>query len=107
MIWDYLKNRNDIMQETNTLIVGASVAGLASAGCLGRAGIDFIIIEKHPAVVTPWRNHYERLHLHTNKKLSHLPYKKFPSQIPVYPSRLQVVEYMDSYRQDFGIEPVF
>jgi len=107
MIWDYLKNRNDIMQETNTLIVGASVAGLASAGCLSRAGIDFIIIEKHPDVVMPWRNHYERLHLHTNKKLSHLPYKKFLSQIPVYPSRLQVVEYMDSYRKDFGIEPIF
>ena len=96
-----------MMQETNTLIVGASVAGLASAACLAKAGIDYIIIEKHAAVVTPWRNHYERLHLHTNKKLSHLPYKKFQSQIPVYPSRLQVVEYMDSYQKEFSINPIF
>ena len=95
------------MQETNTLIVGASVAGLASAACLAKAGIDYIIIEKHTAVVTPWRNHYERLHLHTNKKLSHLPYKKFQSRIPIYPSRLQVVEYMDSYQKGFNINPIF
>ena len=94
-------------QETNTLIVGASIAGLASAACLGTAGIDHIIIEKHTAVVTPWRNHYERLHLHTNKKLSHLPYKKFPSHIPLYPSRLQVVEYMDNYQREFDINPIF
>ena len=94
-------------RETNTLIVGASVAGLASAACLGTTGIDYIIIEKHAAVVTPWRNHYERLHLHTNKNLSHLPYKKFPSRIPLYPSRLQVVEYMDDYQEAFDINPVF
>jgi indole-3-pyruvate monooxygenase len=96
-----------MMQETNTLIVGASISGLASAGCLGVAGVDHIIIEKHPAVVTPWRNHYDRLHLHTNKKLSHLPYKKFQSEIPLYPSRLQVIEYMDSYQKEFRIKPFF
>ena len=94
-------------RETNTLIVGASIAGLASAACLGTTGIDYIIIEKNAAVVTPWRNHYERLHLHTNKNLSHLPYKKFPSRIPLYPSRLQVVEYMDDYQEAFDINPVF
>ena len=94
-------------RETNTLIVGASIAGLASAACLGKAGISYIIIEKHPAVVTPWRNHYERLHLHTNKSLSHLPFKKFQSHIPLYPSRLQVVEYMDSYQKEFSINPIF
>jgi indole-3-pyruvate monooxygenase len=96
-----------MIQETNTLIVGASIAGLASAACLGAAGIDYIIIEKHPSVVTPWRNHYDRLHLHTNKSLSHLPYKKFQSNIPIYPSRLQVVEYMDNYQKEFGIDPIF
>ena len=94
-------------RETNTLIVGASVAGLASAACLGAAGIDYIVIEKHAAVVTPWRNHYERLHLHTNKNLSHLPYKKFSSEIPLHPSRLQVVKYMDDYQEAFDINPLF
>jgi hypothetical protein len=96
-----------MIQETNTLIIGASVAGLASAACLGIENIDYIVIEKHAAVVTPWRNHYERLHLHTNKNLSHLPYKKFQSAIPLYPSRMQVIEYMDSYQKEFDIKPIF
>lgn len=96
-----------MIQETNTLIVGASVAGLASAGCLKKAGVNYIIIEKLAAVVTPWRNHYARLHLHTSKTLSHLPHKKYKSHIPLYPSRLQVVEYMDSYQKEFDIRPLF
>jgi cation diffusion facilitator CzcD-associated flavoprotein CzcO len=95
------------MKETNTMIIGASISGLASAGCLKRAGIDYIIIEKCGQVATPWRNHYERLHLHTNKKLSTLPYKKFPSNIPLYPTRLEVIKYMDEYRQQFDIQPLF
>ena len=95
------------MQQTHTLIVGASISGLASASCLAKAGIDYIIIEKHGKVVEPWHNHYERLHLHTNKKLSHLPNKKFQSHIPMYPTRLQVLEYMGSYQQEFQIRPLF
>jgi indole-3-pyruvate monooxygenase len=96
-----------MIQETNTLIVGASVAGLASACCLKKEGVDYIIIEKQSAAVTPWRNHYDRLHLHTNKTLSHLPYKKFPSHIARYPKRTEVVEYMESYQKEFDIKPIF
>jgi indole-3-pyruvate monooxygenase len=95
------------MKETNTLIIGASIAGLASAGSLTKAGIDYLIIEKSNQVASPWRNHYERLHLHTNKKLSNLPYKKFDASIPQYPSRQEVVNYLDDYRQAFDINPLF
>ena len=95
------------MKETNTLIVGASISGLASAACLTIAGEDFIIIEKQSQVVTPWRNHYDRLHLHTNKKLSTLPDKKFPSHIPLYPTRLELIQYMEEYQDQFDIRPIF
>jgi indole-3-pyruvate monooxygenase len=93
--------------ETNTLVVGASISGLATAGCLATAGIDYIVIEKHDQVVMPWRNHYERLHLHTNKKLSTLPHKKFDSNIPLYPTRLEVIKYMEEYQEEFEIRPRF
>lgn len=95
------------MKETNTLIIGASVAGLASAGSLTKAGIDYIIIEKHNQVAMPWRNHYDRLHLHTNKSLSALPYKKFPADAETYPERLKVVEYLDDYKKEMNINPMF
>lgn len=95
------------MKETTTLIIGASFSGLASAACLQKQGIDYIIIEKTNVIGTPWRNHYHRLHLHTNKRISNLPFKKFEKVIPRYPSRGQVVDYLDTYQQQFNINPIF
>ncbi|MEP6724688.1 MAG: NAD(P)/FAD-dependent oxidoreductase [Bacteroidota bacterium] len=95
------------MKQTTALIVGASVSGLSVAACLQKQGIEYIIIEKEAQSATPWRNHYDRLHLHTNKALSNLPYKNFDSNIPRYPSRQQVVDYLDDYQQAFNIHPVF
>lgn len=93
------------MTETNVLVVGASVSGLAVAGCLEKAGLEYEIIEKQDTVAWPWRHHYDRLHLHTNKNLSALPYRKFPKEVPRYPSRNQVVAYLDQYNKAFGITP--
>ena len=95
------------MKQTNTLIIGASISGLASAACLQKRGIEYTIIEKENQIANPWRNHYERLHLHTNKGLSNLPFKKFGKTIPRYPSREQVIEYLEDYRRAFDILPVY
>jgi indole-3-pyruvate monooxygenase len=93
--------------QTDVLIVGASVAGLSTAAALQKKGIAFTIIEKHDRVGAPWHEHYHRLHLHTSKRFSHLPFKKFPSSVPRYPSRQQVIEYLDEYRHTFNINPRF
>lgn len=95
------------MKQSDVLIIGASISGLASAACLQKEGIDYIIIDKESEIATPWRNHYERLHLHTNKAISNLPYKKFGKNIPRYPSRLEVVEYLDEYQKEFNINTDF
>ena len=55
----------------------------------------------------PWRNHYQRLHLHTVKNLSHLPYRKFEVHIAQYPSRQDVVDYLDNYLQSLVIKPLY
>jgi indole-3-pyruvate monooxygenase len=94
------------LKHTNTLIIGASISGLASAAALQKRSIEFTIIEKQDEVAAPWRNHYERLHLHTNKRQSHLPYKKFGKKIPRYPSRQQVIDYLEDYQEAFHIRPV-
>ena len=95
------------MKQTNTLIIGASISGLACASSLQKQNIDYIIIEKQNQVAAPWRNHYERLHLHTSKRFSNLPYKKFESSVPRYPSRQQVVDYLEDYQKEFDINPVY
>src|SRR5215831_16365237 len=84
--------------KTNTLIVGASLSGLSCAAALQKKNVEYLIIEKQNRVCAPWRSHYERLHLHTNKRVSNLPFKKFGKNIPRYPNRLQVIEYLDEYQ---------
>ena len=93
--------------QTNTLIIGASVSGLACAASLQKQNIEFTIIEKQNQVASPWRNHYERLHLHTSKRFSNLPFKKFGREIPRYPARQQVVDYLEDYQKEFRIDPIF
>lgn len=97
------------MQSTSTtaLIIGASLAGLAAAACLKRYGINYVIIEKQHCIAPAWHNHYERLHLHTGKRISALPYKGFDKHVPLYPSRQQVIDYVEDYRRHFNIEPLF
>jgi cation diffusion facilitator CzcD-associated flavoprotein CzcO len=95
------------MEKVNTLIIGASAAGLSCAAQLRKRGIPFEIIEKATQVGNAWRHHYERLHLHTNKSSSNLPFVKFPKQVSRYPSRLEVISYLENYCRELQISPKF
>lgn len=79
------------------IVVGAGPAGLAVGACLKRAGIPCLILEQAENVGSAWRRHYDRLHLHTAKAYSALPFVPFPDEIARYPSRAEVVEYLESY----------
>jgi heterodisulfide reductase subunit A-like polyferredoxin len=67
-----------MQQATSVAVVGAGPAGLAARACLRKAGLDFIILEKEDQVGASWRRHYARLHLHTVKQYSSLPFYPFP-----------------------------
>lgn len=95
------------MQETEVIIIGAGPAGLGCAGCLTKAGIPYIMLEKTDRVASAWHRHYERLHLHSEKKNSELPYLSFPADYPKYVSRLQLIDYLNTYAKKFKIEPRF
>ena len=93
--------------DTNTIIIGAGPAGLAMAACLAKKGVDYILLEKTNEVAPAWKSHYDRLHLHTAKEYSALPYYPFPKLFARYPARQQVVRYLEDYAQHFNIEPKF
>jgi indole-3-pyruvate monooxygenase len=81
----------------DTVIVGAGPAGLAVAACLERHGVPALILEQSRQVGSAWRSHYDRLHLHTDRAHSGLPFVPLPDDYPRYPSRGQVIDYLDSY----------
>jgi cation diffusion facilitator CzcD-associated flavoprotein CzcO len=91
----------------DAIVVGAGPAGLACAMTMRAAGLDVILLEKADSVGSVWRRHYDRLHLHTDRKHSGLPGMVMPRTYPLYPSREQLVEYLESYATKFEIRPVF
>jgi cation diffusion facilitator CzcD-associated flavoprotein CzcO len=93
--------------ETPTLIVGAGPAGLAVAGRLRQADLEFEVIEKSDRVGDSWHRHYDRLRLHTVKQLSHLPGLDFPEDYPRYVPRQELADYYAQYASTFTIEPIF
>lgn len=93
--------------DTTVLIVGAGPAGLAVAACLKERGAPFLLLEQSGRVGNAWRGHYDRLHLHTSRGMSGLPGYPMPRSYPRYPSRDQVVAYLEQYAAHFGIEPLF
>jgi cation diffusion facilitator CzcD-associated flavoprotein CzcO len=94
-------------ESTDVAVIGAGPAGLAVGACLGKAGLDFIILEKNHQIASSWRRHYERLHLHTVKQLSALPHLPFPAPYPRYVPRSLMIEYLDSYAAHFDLKPRF
>lgn len=90
---------------TNVVVVGSGPAGLAVGACLRRAGLEFVLLEKEQALAPSWRRHYDRLHLHTDRGHSGLPYRPMPRSYPRYPSRTQVIEYLEAYANAFSLVP--
>lgn len=96
------------MNHAQVIIIGAGPAGLAIAGRLAKKGVSkVIILEANNTVGHSWHSHYDRLHLHTVKQLSHLPHRPFPENYPLYVPRELMVTYLEDYASHFKIHPIF
>jgi Pyridine nucleotide-disulphide oxidoreductase len=91
----------------DAIIIGAGPAGLATAARLQARGLNPVILEKSDAVGSVWRRHYDRLRLHTDRGHSALPGMPMPAAYGRYPSRAQVVDYLEAYAARFDLKPVF
>ncbi len=87
------------------LVIGAGPAGLAASACLRREGLEHVVVERADHIGSAWRRHYDRLHLHTTKTYSALPMTPWPRAMPRYPSREQVLQYLQSYAAEHHIAP--
>ncbi|SDI58951.1 flavin-containing monooxygenase [Aliiruegeria lutimaris] len=91
----------------DAIVIGAGPAGLACGACLKRQGFDVELLDRAQQVGARWRGHYESLRLHTSRGRSGLPGLAMPRTFPRYPTRAQVVDYLESYARYFELEPVF
>jgi len=91
------------MREAPVVIVGGGPAGLSTAGALKAAGVQSVILDRDDRIGGSWLRRYERLHLHTVRRLSGLAHYPIPKRYPKYISKDQYAEYLQSYASHFEL----
>lgn len=87
-------------------VIGAGPGGLAAAYALRARGVRAVVLEKSDRVGASWRRHYDRLHLHTTRRLSSLPGLAIPRKFGRWVSRDDVVRYLEKYAEHHELEIV-
>ncbi|XP_057439011.1 probable indole-3-pyruvate monooxygenase YUCCA10 [Lotus japonicus] len=96
------------MQEASVIIVGGGTSGIATASCLTKKSISYIMLEREDCFASLWQKYtYDRLHLHLRKQSCELPHFPFPPSYPHYVPKKQFIEYLDNYVKHFNINPLY
>ncbi|MCQ4195053.1 MULTISPECIES: flavin-containing monooxygenase [Streptomyces] len=87
-------------------VIGAGPGGLAVAQALRARGLRAVVLERAGHVGDSWRRHYDRLRLHTTRRLSALPGLAMPRRFGRWVSRDDVVRYLEKYVEYHQLEIV-
>ena len=93
--------------DSPVLVIGAGPAGLATAACLRRRGVEPLVVDRGEAVGDSWRARYDRLHLHTPRIQSGLPGRRIPRAAGRWVSRDDYARYLEDYATHAGVRPRF
>jgi putative flavoprotein involved in K+ transport len=90
-------------QHVTTVVVGAGQAGLSTAYHLARRGQDFVVLDAHERVGDNWRSHWDSLRLYSPALADSLPGMRFPAPRSAYPTKDQMADYLETYRERFDL----
>jgi putative flavoprotein involved in K+ transport len=85
------------------VVVGGGQAGLAIGYFLARQGRRFVIFERAGSIAAAWHERWESLTLFTPRRYNSLPGLPFPGDPDGYPSRDEVIAYLERYAQTFEL----
>lgn len=91
-----------------TAVVGGGAAGIAAVKALAEAGLPVFGVERASALGGLWRLDegtaaYEGLRLNTSKARTEFRDFPMPEEWPDYPTRAQMLEYLQGYADHFGV----
>jgi cation diffusion facilitator CzcD-associated flavoprotein CzcO len=92
------------MTTGGAVVIGAGPAGLASAAELRRRGVPTVVLERGDAIATSWRGRYDRLRLNSSRWFSRLPGARYAPGTGIFPSRDEVVAYLEGYARDNALD---
>jgi putative flavoprotein involved in K+ transport len=85
------------------VVVGAGQAGFAMGYFLRRQGRRLVILERAGQIAPAWRERWDSLTLFTPRRYSGLPGLPFPGDPDGYPTRDEVIAYLERYAETFEL----
>lgn len=96
--------RDQRREEVQAVVIGAGATGLSCSRALARRGIRSVVLERGESVGTAWRERYRSLRLNSGRAFSALPGRRYPRGTPVFPTRDDVIRYLDDYRTHYELD---
>jgi putative flavoprotein involved in K+ transport len=87
----------------DVVVIGAGQAGLAVSYFLARQGRRFVVLDAGDAVGAAWRDRWDSLTLFTSRRYDSLPGLPFPGDPRGYPTRDEVISYLERYAATFEL----
>src|SRR5215208_8088512 len=89
--------------DVKVAVIGAGQAGLAMGYFLKRQGRRYVILERAGEIAPAWRERWESLTLFTPRRYSGLPGLPSPGDPDGYPTRDEVIAYLERYAETFDL----
>lgn len=93
-----------LVSMAEVVVLGAGPAGLAVAGALRLEGVASTVIDRATSIGSSWRGHYDRLHLHTTRRLSALPGRPIPAEHGTWVARDAFIDYLEEYARSMRLD---
>jgi putative flavoprotein involved in K+ transport len=90
-------------QHLDVAVIGGGQAGLAIGYFLRQRGYRFVVLERASELAPAWRERWDSLTLFTPRRYSALPGLPFPGDPDGYPTRDEVVGYLERYAETFEL----
>jgi putative flavoprotein involved in K+ transport len=90
-------------QHLDVAVIGGGQAGLAIGYFLRQQGYRFLVLERASELAPAWRERWDSLTLFTPRRYSALPGLPFPGDPDGYPTRDEVIAYLERYAENFEL----